>query len=104
MNWELVEFKLEEASGPVQVFNFEAVLQAQHPAGSASTAAPQYFRGDGFYMTRTRQLRLNRERDLAAWLDERVAQAQSGALVAQLRETVTQRIASRPLRRLRNVA
>jgi hypothetical protein len=65
MSWELIELKLEETSGPVQVYNFEARLHKEE--GSIE------FRGDGIYMARTRQLRLNRESELAVLLRERLA-------------------------------
>ena len=66
MSWELVEFTLEETSGPVQVYNFEARLALDN--GEALE-----FRGDGIYMVRTKQLRLNREAELAGLLRERLA-------------------------------
>jgi hypothetical protein len=62
MSWELQEFKLEEASGPVQVFNFEAAL--------ADAPREVSVRGDGIYLTRTRQLRLNRESELSTLVSE----------------------------------
>src|SRR5205085_8253928 len=71
MSWELLEFKLEEVSGPVQVFNFEAVLKEEMAMaagiadGAQQAAEPLFFRGDGLYMTRTKQLRLNRQNELA---------------------------------------
>ena len=65
MSWELSEFTLEETR-PVQVFNFEARV-------NVDDGAPLEFRGDGIYMSRTRQLRLNREAELAMAIRERFA-------------------------------
>ena len=79
MSWELVEFTLEETSGPVQVYNFEAKLVGGADVPSANTTGetpappePIFFRGDGIYMARSKQLRLNREAELGALLRERL--------------------------------
>jgi hypothetical protein len=103
MSWELQEFKLEEASGPVQVFNFEAAL-----AGAPREVS---VRGDGIYMTRTRQLRLNRETELSTLVGELVqdeaprftTKAERAAreqevtlLVSGLRDALLTRIGAQP--------
>jgi hypothetical protein len=67
VNWELLDFALEDATGPVQIVSYEAVLKDEDsPAGE-----PLYFRGDGIYIGRTAQLRLNRDGELAGLLHER---------------------------------
>jgi hypothetical protein len=118
MSWELLEFTLEETSGPVQVFNFEARLhggavtpacQEESQAGAPAPPVEVSFRGDGIYMTRTKQLRINRESELAALLRERFAPppAPLGVkpratfdpkpLLAELTELLRARIAAPPV-------
>jgi hypothetical protein len=103
MSWELSEFTLEETSGPVQVFNFEARV-------NVDDGAPLEFRGDGIYMSRTRQLRLNREAELAGAIRERFAPPlppyspkskavhfDATPLVNELTELLRQRVSAPPL-------
>jgi hypothetical protein len=103
MSWELVEFTLEETSGPVQVYNFEARLA--HPDGEALE-----FRGDGIYMVRGKQLRLNREAELAAMLRERLspplppyapksklARFDAAPLVSELKTLLQSRVSAPPV-------
>ncbi|MDQ3023366.1 MAG: hypothetical protein M3R04_03110 [bacterium] len=107
MSWELLEIKLEEVSGPVQVFNFEAVLGEGEEKGLS-------LRGDGIYMTRTRQLRINRTTELTTLVSELVASDKArfvtkdekseadqkiATLVAELSETILRRISAQPQRR-----
>ena len=120
MSWELIEFTLEETSGPVQVFNFEARLFVEEGAGPGARPgqgqgpAPSNdyleFRGDGIYLGRTKQLRLNREAELAGLIRERCAPPlppytpksklphfDASPLVAELTELLRARISAPPV-------
>jgi hypothetical protein len=87
----------------VQVFNFEAAL-------SMDDGEKLDFRGDGIYLARTRQLRLNRESELAGLIRERFAPApppyggkakiihfDASPIVADLTELLRTRISAPPV-------